>query len=136
MKTTFIIISFLAAFCCCSISAIAQNSVADLDINEYPQYIIITTENTKFLGGIDITIDYKKSKYKDQLETLERVLQSRKKMRIRNQTDLLNAMWEFGFDFVDAFNANAETLGGQVGDTLEGTASESKFRVNMVFRKK
>ncbi len=130
IKTLFIAVSILF-----SSSSFGQKTINDLSVDDYPQYVIITTENTKLLGGINIIIDSKKSEYEDKLYTLEEVLQSRKKMRIRNQTDLLNAMWEFGYEFVNAFNANAGTIGGQAGDDVELLGSESKFRVNLVFKK-
>ncbi len=114
--------------------SVAESS--SVNIKELPEYVIITSENTKLLGGINITIDYKKSKYKPQLEELEDLLQARKKLSIRNQTDLLNAMSKLGFDYLDAYNANAGTLGAGGGDDVEIFGSESKFRVNIVFRKK
>jgi len=107
-------------------------SAADL-----PEYVIITSENTKLLGGINITIDYKRSQYEDVLERLESLLQDGDKLRIRNQTDLLNAMHTLGFDFVEAYNATAGSLGvGGGGSDLDVFGSEAKFRTNMVFRKK
>lgn len=50
-----------------------------VNINELPEYIVVTSENTKLLGGIDISIDSKKSVYQDKLEELEELLQNRKK---------------------------------------------------------
>lgn len=107
-----------------------------VNISELPEYVVITSENTKLLGGINITIDYKRSAYKDKLEVLEELLQSGKKLRIRNQTDLLNAMSQLGFDYVDAYNATAGTIGAGGGDDVEVFGSEAKYRINMVFRKK
>ena len=107
-----------------------------VNINQLPEYVIITCENTKLLGGINIMIDYKRSAHKDKLETLEELLQSRKKLRIRNQTDLLNAMAQLGYDYLDAFNATAGTIGAETGNDVEVFGSEAKYRVNIVFRKK
>ncbi len=105
-------------------------------VGELPEYIVVTSENTKLLGGINISIDYKKSKYRDKLSELEHALQSGKGLRIRNQTDLLNEMSDIGFEYVDAYNAQAGTLGALGGDDVAATGSKSKFRTNMVFRKK
>ncbi|WP_452597495.1 hypothetical protein [Pontimicrobium sp. MEBiC01747] len=107
-----------------------------VNINELPEYIVVTSENTKLLGGIDISIDSKKSVYQDKLEELEELLQNRKKLRIRNQTDLLNAISQLGYEYVDAYNANAGTLGVGGGDDVEVFGSNAKYRINMVFRKK
>ncbi len=109
---------------------------SSVSIEQLPEYIVITSENTKLLGGINISIDYKKSDYKDVLEELETLLQNRKKMRIRNQTDLLNAMIKLGFEYVDAYNATAGAIGAGGGDDVEIFGSEAKYRINMVFRKK
>ena len=53
-----------------------------VSISELPEYVVITSENTKILGGINITIDYKRSAYEEKLETLEELLQSGRKLRI------------------------------------------------------
>ena len=108
---------------------------SSVNIKNLPEYVIITSENTKLLGGIGIFIDYKKSDYATILEELETLLQNRKKLRIRNQTDLLNAMSKLGFEYVDAYNANSNSFGSSGGNN-EFTTSDSKFRINMVFRKK
>ncbi len=107
-----------------------------VNIQNLPEYVVITSENTKLLGGINITIDYKKSKYENVLDELETLLQNRKKLRIRNQTDLLNAMSQLGFEYVDAYNATAGTIGAGGGNDVEIFGSDAKYRINMVFRKK
>ncbi len=107
------------------------------NVKDFPEYVIITSQNTKFLGGIDITIDSKKSKYEDQLDNLEELLQSRSGLRVRNQTDLLNAMSQLGFEYINSYNAEAimpDKNGEDIFDIIEG--GEGTFRVNMVFRKK
>lgn len=123
-----------------SISANAQElkvgEKTAITVEELPEYVVVTSENTKLLGGINIIIDYKKSPYKASLEQLEITLQSGKELRIRNQTDLLNAMSELGFEYVDAYNAHAGTIGAGTGDDIAVGVSDSKFRTNMVFRKK
>ncbi|MFV0530216.1 MAG: hypothetical protein ACK5MD_02135 [Flavobacteriales bacterium] len=83
----------------------------EVDVNNLPEYIVITSENTKILGGINIIIDAKRSIYEDRLLTLENLLQSGKKMRIRNQTDLLNVFSQIGYEFIDAYNATSGSLG-------------------------
>lgn len=100
---------------------------------ELPEYIIITAENTKLLGGIGISIDWKKSPYKSKLQNLVDYLEDER--RVRNLTDLFNVMFELGFDYKDAFNADAGTLGVGAGDDLNITGSDSKYRSNIVFKK-
>jgi len=128
----------LFAFLTISLSAQELKVVTSsaVNIQNLPEYVVITSENTKLLGGINITIDYKKSKYENVLDELETLLQNRKKLRIRNQTDLLNAMSQLGFEYVDAYNATAGTIGAGGGDDVEIFGSEAKYRINMVFRKK
>ncbi|MCM5662757.1 hypothetical protein [Galbibacter mesophilus] len=123
-----------------SLSLSAQDSTFEATntnvLHNLPEYVVITSENTKLLGGINITIDYKKSQYQDALEELETLLQNRKKMRIRNQTDLLNALSSLGFEYVDAYNATAGTIGAAAGNDVDIFGSQAKYRINMVFRKK
>lgn len=122
----------------CLLLLLVSFTVRAQDVNPktLPEYVIITSENTKLIGGINITIDYKKSSYKKELEALEHKLQGRKELSIRNQTDLLNAMSGLGYEYVDAYNANAGTLGVGTGDKVDVFGSDSKFRINMVFKKK
>ena len=70
------------------------------------------------------------------MEELESLLQNRKKLHIRNQTDLLNAMSKLGFEYVDSNTGASESFGLGGGDDVEVFGSDSKFRTNMVFRKK
>ena len=127
------ILVVIIAFC-----AFGNSYAQQPDVKQLPEYVIITTENTKLLGGIGLTIDYKKSPYRDQLIKLEDYLTLAKQNRVRTQTDLLNAMYTLGFEYVDAFNSNADTFGGNtdVGDRSELSGSNSKFRINIVFKKK
>ena len=111
-----------------------------VNINNFPEYVIITSQNTKLLGGIGIHIDYKKSKFKSQLQELESLLQDGDKLRIRNQTDLLNAMSKLGFEYINSYNANAimpsskNDDGGDIINLIDG--GEGTYKINMVFRKK
>ncbi len=119
---------------------LAVVKASSISVDELPEYVIITSQNTKLLGGINIIIDYKKSLYKQQLRELEELLQDGDKLRVRNQTDLLNAMAVLGFEYVNAYNASTVTpsIGKDdvdvIFDELDG--GEGSFRVNMVFRKK
>lgn len=119
------------------LSVIKSSSV---NINDFPEYVIITSQNTKLLGGIGIIIDSKRSAYKSQLRQLEDLLQDGDKLRVRNQTDLLNAMSKLGFEYVNAYNANAvmpssrDSGGEDLLNVLDG--GEGAYKVNMVFRKK
>lgn len=108
----------------------------DVNINELPEYVVVTSENTKILGGININIAHKKSNYEKALKELESTLQNVKKLRVRTQTDLLNAMSKLGFDYIDAYNANAGAIGAGAGDKIQLSDTQAKFRTNMVFRKK
>ena len=127
------LINLLGLACLCvSLNLAAQQP----DPEKLPEYIVITAENTKLLGGIGITIDWKKSPYKKQFEELEDYLVSKDQKRVRTLSDLFNAMYELGYRFDDAFNANSGSLGlgTDVGDvSLSG--SDAKFRTNLVFQK-
>jgi len=105
---------------------------SSVNIEDFPEYVIITSQNTKLLGGIGISIDYKKSSYKKQLVELENILQSGKKLKVRNQTDLLNSMSKLGFEYLNAYVASASTSTNK--DEL--SFGDNTYRVNMVFRKK
>ncbi|QZE13438.1 hypothetical protein K4L44_12720 [Halosquirtibacter laminarini] len=100
-----------------------------------PNYIVITIENTKLLGGIGMSIDWKKSPYKPQLEELLDYLETKDGRRVRTSSDLFNVMDELGYDYKDSYNANSGTIGVGGGDDIELSASDSKFRVNIIFKK-
>ncbi len=113
----------------------------EVNINNLPEYVIVTSQNTKLLGGIGVTIDAKKSSYKKQLLTLNDLLQDSDKLKIRNQTDLLNAMSKLGYEFVDAYNASQVVNSREKEDVVDDIFNEidggkGVFRVNMIFRKK
>lgn len=110
--------------------------IASVGINELPEYVVVTSENTKLIGGINITIDYKKSDYEVVLKELQTLLQNRKKLRIRNQTDLLNAMSKLGFEYVNAYNGKESNIGVGSGKDVEIIGGQAKYRINMVFKKK
>ncbi|NOU60132.1 hypothetical protein [Marinifilum caeruleilacunae] len=132
IKTILVILLFASINSVCA-QELSVSESSGVKIEQLPEYVIITSENTKLLGGSGISIDYKKSEYKQVLEQLELLLQNRKKLQIRNQTDLLNAMSKLGFEYVDAYQATAS---GAEGGDKEFSINDSKFRVNMVFRKK
>lgn len=106
----------------------------DFDTSLLPRYVVVTAENTKLIGGMNIIVYSKKSRFKSALQSLEEHLQS--ELKLRNMTDLLNTMDEMGFEFIQAYNTSAGTLGAGGGDDLEIFGSESKIRSNLVFRKK
>ncbi len=120
---------------------VALTPTSHINVTDLPEYVIVTCQNTKLFGGIGIFIDSNKSSYKEELTSLENILQSKKQLFIRNQTDLLNAMSKLGFDFVNAYNAstvaplkdNADFVDAVITD-IDG--SEGAYKVNMVFRKK
>ncbi|WP_299156506.1 hypothetical protein [uncultured Tenacibaculum sp.] len=139
VKTTIILMLLITALNVKGqeLSVVRSSSIA---ISQLPEYVIITSQNTKLLGGINIIIDKKRSTYKDQLEELESLLQDGDKLRVRNQTDLLNSMSKLGYDYVNAYNANAimpssrDSDGDDILNIVDG--GEGTFKVNMVFRKK
>ena len=92
-----------------SVSVFAQESKQDqpylVVLEKLPEYVIAVSESTgRIIGSIIIAIDKKRSIYSPALTELEDVLISKEKMDIRNQTDLLNAMSDLGFDYIDAFS--------------------------------
>ena len=105
---------------------------SSINIDRLPEYVIVTSQNTKFLGGINLTIDYKRSNYRHILKKLSDLLQDGNKLRIRNQTDLLNAMSNLGFEYVDSYNAATISYDTQ----KDGEDHTVSYRVNMIFRKK
>lgn len=133
IKTSLVLLMILVLKLNLSAQELKVETSSSVNIEQLPEYLIITSENTKLLGGIDIVIDSKKSKYRDQLLELESLLQNRKKLRIRNQTDLLTALSQLGYEYVDAYSAGSDTFNSGDSDFSSGT---SKVRVNMVFRKK
>lgn len=141
MKITFKILAGLLLLVAMSGNLKAQElkveEMSSVNINELPEYLVVTSENTKLIGGININIDHKKSAYEDVLKELETLLQNRKKLRIRTQTDLLNAMSKLGFEYVNAYNGKAGTIGSGVGGKdVDIFGSQAKYRINMVFKKK
>lgn len=135
------LVSIFIMFVFISIQTFAQENLEEININDLPEYIIITSQSTKALGGISIFIDTHKSKYEDALNELNSLLQWKKKLGIRNQTDLLNAMSSLGFEYINAYNgsqvqyASDRTAGDDIiNELLEG--GTGSFRINMVFRKK
>lgn len=103
---------FLFLNLCFSLDIQAQELVANqksLKVGELPEYVVIHTGF--FYGSIRITIQSKESPNKKALEDLELILEDDKYLNIKNQTDLLNAMSELGFDFQDAFGIDSGDYG-------------------------
>ncbi|MDH6251712.1 hypothetical protein M2347_001439 [Chryseobacterium sp. H1D6B] len=121
-------IILMSAFMLSSFAVHAQN----INNNELPEYIVVTAEETKLLGGIGLSISSKNSPYKDNLDKLEDVITSKKGGEgVRNLTDLFNTMYKYGFEYVNAFQSTAFGVGG--GDGIG--AGSSKSRSNIVFKK-
>jgi hypothetical protein len=136
IKITIITIILTLTFCK-TISAQELSKTQSAKIENFPEYVIITSQNTKLFGGIGIFIDSKKSKYEENLDNLAELLQSKSGLRVRNQTDLLNAMSQLGFDYINSYNAEAimpDSDGEDLLDIIDG--GEGTFKINMVFRKK
>ncbi|MBW8243635.1 hypothetical protein K1F50_12565 [Muricauda oceani] len=138
MKITKQIIGLLLALSTFTMTAqeLSVDNSSSVNIERLPEYVVITSENTKLLGGMNINIASKKSNYENVLKDLEDLLQKNKNLAIRNQTDLLNAMSKLGFDYLDAYNASAGTVGAAAGEDVQAFGSNAKYRINMVFRKK
>ena len=102
-------------------------SAQQVDATKLPNYIVVTVENTKLLGGIGLTIDWKNSEYKAEMERLYEYLQSSKNggQGVRTLTDLLNVMSNLGFEYVDSFNASSFGI----------DPGSEKQRNNVVFKK-
>ena len=98
---------------------ISLNSSPDdfrVNINELPEYVVIRSESTS--NSIAIIIDHRKSKYDSALESLEKHLSNKRYRNVRNQSELLTAMSELGFDYINAYPIDTEGI------------------INVVFRKK
>ncbi|MPQ48561.1 hypothetical protein GCQ56_16270 [Marinifilum sp. N1E240] len=145
MRQLILLVAVIALIACMAVEGSAQKlsvvKSSSVSIEEFPEYVIITSQNTKLLGGIGIMIDYKKSTYKPQLQKLENLLQDGDKLKVRNQTDLLNSMSKLGFEFVNAYNSSQVSNSlhekdnvDDIFNTIEG--GTGTYRVNMIFRKK
>jgi hypothetical protein len=96
-----------------------------LDPDKLPYYVVIETQD-----GRGINIDTRNSPDAPGLEILEDYLRSRDGERVRTLTDLLNAMNELGYEYVDTF------LGQGRGMAVGPGISNSNFGVNVIFRKR
>lgn len=85
-------------------------------LEHLPEYVVVRSLDSG--NSISIIIDHRKSKYHSQLEMLEDHLSNRKKLNVRNQSELLSAMSEIGYDYINAYSLTEEDM------------------VNVVFRKK
>ncbi len=85
-------------------------------LEHLPEYVVVRSEETG--STITISIDNRKSKYHSLLEALEEHLAHRKKLNVRNQSELLTAMSEIGYDYINAYPISEEDM------------------INVVFRKK
>lgn len=119
---------FLGVFLCNNLAA--QNSIKDLNIDDYPEYIVVSVHNNT-RGINSISINAKDSPNEEKFKQLSDILNKKKNMRIRNETDLLNTMYDFGYEYVDTFNGNAST-----GGPADVVASTTSFQSNLIFRKR
>ena len=115
---TFLFLTFLTVLFAVNVSA------QSVDLERLPKYVVVATTNGGLLSDIDVDIRIKKSKYRDELIRLEKVLEDDS---IKTYTDLLNEMDELGFDFIDSFENKIK------GDGILG---DSKVRQNLIFRKR
>jgi len=133
-KLTVLALLFVSAF----LPELHAQTSSTISSQELPEYVIITAENTKLLGGIGLTIDWKKSPHKESLEKLYTFLQSKKEQQVRTIADLLNVMYDLGFEYVNSFGSSSFELGGEYDVTKKTAvdASDSKHRNNIVFKKR
>jgi hypothetical protein len=122
-KTT---ISFLLFWCVFNASAQTLSSnKKTLKVEDFPEYLVVHCDNHPGILGVSIriVIHAKNSEFEEQLRDLQLVLEDSDYLDVSNQTDLLNVLSNFGFDFLNAFPVNM----GQ----------ENSFsRTGFVFRKK
>lgn len=105
-----------------------------IDPASLPKYVVIGAENTKVFGGIGIHINKKKSDSKNAFYYLEYYLH--KEEKVRTITDLLNAMDNIGFEYVNAFEASGKSLGLSDNHSNAGVyGGGEKKRFNVVFKK-
>ena len=104
--------------------AVVSASAQDVDSNQLPKYVVVATTNGGVLSNLDVDIRIKKSKYKIELQKLERVLKD--DSDIKTYTDLLNRMDELGFDFLDSFENKIQS----------GILDDAKIRQNLIFKKR
>ncbi len=114
--------SVFAVFLC--LMFVVGASAQDVDTDQLPRYIVVATTNGGVLSNLDVDIRIKKSKYKIELQKLERMLKD--DSDIKTYTDLLNRMDELGFDFLDAFENKIES----------GILDDAKIRQNLIFKKR
>ncbi len=58
-KQVTILLLFILGITFVNAQELKVESSSSININQLPEYIVITSENTSLLGGINITIDYK-----------------------------------------------------------------------------
>lgn len=126
-------ISFFLALVLSSLSLFAQKNKRP-DINKLPNYVIVAADASPgLLGGLGISIDTKNSEYKDQFDNLEDFLTSKKEgAGVRNLTDLLNTMYELGYEYVNAFEASSFGIGAE---SVTASSRSEKARASIVFKK-
>lgn len=94
-------------------SALAQKQNIDethlIDIAELPEYVVIRYTTAQL--GVIIVVDKKDSPYEPSLTELNDLLENRKKLKIRNLTDLLNTLSDIGFDYVNTFSIGEDVTG-------------------------
>ena len=113
--------------------SISSLKAQELNPNELPNYVVVTVENTRLVGAMNLNIDTKKSPDRNALLDLEDYLTDKDRSRVRTITDLLNTMDRLGFDYIDAYDAKLQTNNNnRDGFGLNGTAT---VRTNVVFKR-
>ena len=60
MKTNVLLVIILILSSGLGAQELTSETRSSVNVEQLPEYIVVTSENTKLLGGIDISIDYKK----------------------------------------------------------------------------
>ena len=107
-------ILLLLTFAFTSAVAQRQHVIANsVNVDELPEYVVIRSA-TALIGSMIIVVERENSPHKPALARLEDLLESRYKLRIQNLTDLLNALSDVGFDYVNAFSIGDGGVTGMV----------------------
>lgn len=88
-------------------------------LEELPEYVVVGSAGTRSgRRTLFLFINSKRSKYERPLSALEDYLSNKLKLAVTTQSDLLTAMSELGFDYINAYQIGTDDV------------------VNVVFRKK
>jgi len=103
-----------------------------VDLDKLPEYIALSAISIQGTGRLsNLRINNKHSPYKDYLAKLEDVIRKNQGKKVRNLTDILNLMFEQGYEYINGFSSGG---GGYTNPAIGGNTAS--LNVNIVFRKK